>query len=123
MAVQQFKLKKRDTRPVLEVALKDPDGSAHDLSGADSVTLHIRLDDGTTISRAMDIDADPTTGIVTYTWQATDWTNDPGLYPGTHRMEYEVLGPSDARLTFPNGEDGSDPEYDELIITPDIGQA
>lgn len=111
----RFYLKKRDTRPVLQVTLKDPDDTVHDLSGATGAKLHITLEDGTSISKTMVIDADPTTGIVRYTWLSTDWDTG-GLVSGTHRMEYEVLGPSAARLSFPNTEDH------ELVIVDDLGQ-
>lgn len=111
----RFYLKHQDTRPILEVTLLDPDETAHDLTGATDVKLHIILEDGTVLSRDMVIDSDPTTGIVRYTWQATDW--DTGnLVEGTHRMEYEALGPSAARLSVPNWRD------DELVIVDDIGQ-
>lgn len=112
--MSSFYLKNRDTRPVLEVTLKDPDETAHDLTGATGVKLHILLEDGTALSRDMVIDSDPTTGIVRYTWQTTDWTD--ALVAGTHRMEYEVLGPSDARLSFPNWRDH------KLVISSDLGQ-
>ena len=115
-------LKYRDTRPVLEVTLLDPDDSAHDLAGATSVTLHIRLKSGTVLSKAMVIDSDPTTGIVRYTWLAADW-DVGGLVAGIHRMEYEVLGPDDERLTFPNAATLTSASTDRLLITTDIGQA
>jgi hypothetical protein len=109
-----FHLKYRDTRPILEVALLDPDGAAHDLTGATSIKLHIRLRSGTTITRTLTPDADPTKGITRYTWLATDW--DAGnLAIGTHSMEYEVVAGA-SRLTWPN--DG----LDELRIVEDLGQ-
>lgn len=112
----RFYLKHEDTRPILEVTLKDPDDTAHDLSGVTGVKLHIYLEDGSAVvSRDMVIDADPTTGIVRYTWLTTDWAADK-LVEGTHRMEYEVLGPSTARLSFPNWRDH------KLIVSADLGQ-
>jgi len=114
--MSDFYLKQRDTRPILEVALKNPDGTAHDLTGADSVTLNILLSTGVLISRDMEIDSDPTTGLVGYTWLTSDWTD--GLVAGTHLMEYEVLDATgDVRMTFPNY--GSD----NLIVTADLGEA
>lgn len=110
-----FYLKYRDTRPVLEVYLKDPDDTAHDLTGATDARLLILLEGGTALERDMVFDADRTTGIVRYTWLAADW-NAGGLVEGCHPMEYEVLGPAAARLTFPNS------EADELVITTDLGQ-
>ncbi len=113
-----FYLKRGDTRPVLSVALKNPDGSAFDLTGVSSVTLHVKLHDGTTFERAMVVDADPTTGIATYTWVPTDWDTG-GLVVGVsieHRMEYEVLTGT-VRQTFPNS------GYDVLQIAVDIADA
>jgi hypothetical protein len=124
--VAVFHLKYRDTYPVLEVELLNPDGTVHDLGGAFSVTLHIRLSDGSaTLSRAMTIYDSPN-GIVRYAWQTTDWTTgglvvgpSVPLAPGVveHRMEYEVVGPGSNRLTFPNY------GYDTLRIITDFGQA
>lgn len=121
-----FYLKYRDTRPILSASLKEPDGSAYDLTNTDKVYLNITLSDGTEIAKTMTIDpTDKTTGLVTYTWLAADW--DTGglvaspalpLAPGgiEHTMEYEVVGPTTTRLTFPN--DG----HDILRITDDRGQ-
>ncbi len=95
-------LKENDTRPILTVTLLDTDGTAYDLTSADSVTLNILLVNGTKLSRTMDFNADRTTGIVTYTWEAADW-GSAALVPGRHQMEYEVVGPGLINLTFPNG--------------------
>lgn len=108
-----FYLKYRDTRPILEVTLLDTDSAAHDLTGVDSVSLHIRLVDGTEITKAMTV-YDATGGIVRYTWLAADWTSDPVLTTGVHAMEYEVIAGT-ARLTFPNNGN------DQLIVADDIG--
>lgn len=111
-----FKLKGRDTRPTMEVFLLDPDGTAHDLTGSSSWKLHVKIG-GAVFSRDMTPDGDLTSGILRYTWLATDWTTGtPVLVPGTHRMEYEVIGSSGARLTWPN--EG----YDSLVVTADLGQ-
>lgn len=110
-----FYLKRRDTRPVMRVALLNPDGTAHDLTGAGSVTLHVSID-GAVLSRAMVVDPAPATGIVRYTWLDTDWSSTPALDVGRFRMEYEVIAGT-SRLTFPNS------TYDELIVIDDIGQA
>lgn len=126
MAARPFYLKYRDTRPILEVELHDPPpegspegtvGDVHDLTNSVSASLHIALADGVTkLERDMIIDSDPTTGIVRYTWQPSDW--DAGaLVVGAHQMECEVVGLNDARLTFPNR------SYDKLIVWSDIGQA
>ena len=132
-----FNLKYRDTQPVLEVALLNPDLSAVDLTGS-TIKLHIRLADGATrLIRDMVIQGDPLLGIVRYQWIATDWaaasgTTVDGAYPTggligptpivpsygrllEHRMEFEVINGT-SRGTFPN--DG----YDTLTIITDVGQ-
>ena len=114
-----FYLRANDTRDVLEATLLKPDGTAYNLTGATSVTLHIKLASGTTLSRTMTVNPDPATGIVTYTWLAADWTGSPCLAMGTHRMVYEVIGPALARKTFPT----TDEDIDTLEISEDIGQA
>jgi len=112
-----FFLKQRDTRPILEVVLKNPDGSVHDLSGAAGFKLHIWLADGTKISRDMVQQGAPTDGTLRYTWVDTDWnTGNLAVTTGhDHRMEYEVIAGT-VRMTFPNY------GYDALRIIPDIGQ-
>ena len=124
-----FYLKKRDTRPVLEVTLLEPKDNPtdadvpYDLTGATSVNLHILLEDGTALSRVMTADPDQVTnpGKATYTWLSTDWTS--ALVVGEHRMEYEVIGPGTVRLTFPSGRGEGVIEYDTLSIATDFGQA
>jgi hypothetical protein len=133
-----FNLKYRDTRPILEVVLKEPDPGnpgqlrVHDLTGSTGRKLHIWLSDGSKLIRDMAVEGLETAGTLRYVWIATDWDPVSGggtigglvagptipLTPGQieHRMEYEVIGPSGARLTFPN--DG----YDTLRILTDIGQ-
>lgn len=110
-----FYLKYRDTLPVLAVTLYNPDKTIHDLTGATSVLLSIRLASGGRITRAMQIDSPPTLGTIRYQWQASDW-GAGGLTTGAHLMEYEVRGVGDARLTFPNHTSHS------LVVTADIGQ-
>lgn len=117
-----FYIKRRDTRPILEAALKNGDGTAYDLTGAGSVTLHILTAGGTLVSKAMSVYGAPTNGVVRYTFLAADWTDIPAS-PSTlrfgdndHRMEIEVVNGT-LRLTFPN--DG----YDTLRVTDDLGQA
>lgn len=137
-----FYLKYRDTRPVLRVRLLDPPDDAgvrapHDLTGTTNWRLHIHLEDGTKLIRQMAVYGDEADGIVKYEWVSTDWATKSSidadgsyevgglvvgptlpLAPGEreHRMEYEILGPGGARLTFPN--DG----YDTLRILTDVGQ-
>lgn len=137
MAGEIFYLKLRDTRPIFETALKNPDGTAYDLTGSTAWKLHIWLSNGDKLVRTMVKQGLDTAGVLRYTWIATDWdaASSPdvngsyqvgGLIAGPslplspsdveHRMEYEVVGPGTVRLTFPN--DG----YDILRVTSDIGQ-
>lgn len=107
-----FYLKYRDTRPIIEVTLLDPDDAPYDLTNTDNVYLHIYLNNGTTVSKTMSINVDPTTGKASYTWQSTDW-DAGGLVKGRHRMEYEAVTGT-TRLTFPND------SYDTLNVKGDI---
>jgi hypothetical protein len=113
-----FSIKYRDTRPVLEVALKNPDGSAHDLTGTTAWKLHIRLSSSTVMTRDLVKQGLDTAGVLRYTWVSTDW--NAGSLPSVPAhsvkefpMEYEVLAGT-VRLTFPN--DG----YDTLQIRGDL---
>lgn|SRR5512139_683067 len=112
-----FYLKRRDTLPVLQVTLLKPDDTAFPLDGIISVTMHVHLASGNLLSRVMTIASDLASGIVTYAWLATDWTGDPSLVAGTHRMEFEARGPGTERLTFPNS------GFDFLRCIDDLGQA
>ena len=102
-----FTLKHGDTNPYLEVALKNPDGSNHDLTGSTSYKLHVRLPSGTTWTRDMVKQGVDAAGTLRYTWAAADW--DVGNLPAprspyhSHQlpMEYEVIGGT-SRMTFPN---------------------
>lgn len=113
-----FSIKEGDTLPVLEVALLDPDGSAHDLTGVTSVKLIVRSSPTTTFEKTMTVH-DAEAGLVRYAWQPTDWTDSSilNVEAGLSReleMEYEVVSGSN-KMTFPtNG-------YDTLHIRGDLG--
>lgn len=116
-----FYLKKGDTRPVLEVALKNADGSAFDLTSA-TIKLLIELNNGTKLSRPMGIEGDPTDGVARYAWVAADWEADnlivgpsPPFTPQDvdHKMEYEVTQGTLIQ-TFPNN------GWDNLRIFQDL---
>jgi hypothetical protein len=128
-----FLLKYRDTLPALQVVLKNPDGTVHNLTGSTAWKLHVWLNDGTKLTRGMTKIGADIDGTLRYTWAATDWDAGTGgppftagglilgpdlpLAPGIreHWMEYEVIGGT-SRLTFPNG------GYDTLRVYTDIGQ-
>lgn len=115
-----FSIKHGDTRPLLEVALKNPDGTVHDLTGSTAWRLHIRITSATMLTRDMTVEGAPTLGVLRYAWQASDW--DAGQLPAPAalysavecEMEYEVTGGS-STLTFPNA------SFDTLRITKDLG--
>ena len=123
-----FYLNENDTRPVLSVTLIDTDNTSFDLTNVDTVYLHITRPDGVKISgKTMTMaGGGDTTGVVTYIWLAADWNATTGLVVGPNipltggaveaYMNYETVGPTTARLTFPN--DGT---YDTLRIAADIG--
>jgi len=129
MAGQVFYLKARDTLPIFEVVLKNPDDTVHDLTGTTGWKLHIRIGGTTTrLVRTMVKQGADTLGTLRYTFIATDWAvassadtdgsfQVGGLVVGSHRIEYEVVGAGAARLTFPN--DG----FDTFQITTDVGQS
>lgn len=114
-----FTLKVRDTRPILEVVLRNPDGTVHDLTGTTDWKLHIRISPNLVITRTMVKQGADTLGTLRYTWLPTDW--DAGNLPAYVRayqpkhleMEYEVISGTD-KLTFPNS------GYDLLKIIGDV---
>lgn len=129
-----FYLKRRDIRPVMVATLYKPDGTIQDITGK-TVKIHVKLStgtllgysderlalpgalgSGTVLTRDGQLSATPTDGTVSYTWLDTDWGTGM-LVTGGHRMEFEVLGPSTERLTFPNG------GYDVLRVIDDLGQS
>jgi len=119
-----FTLKANDTRPILEVALLNPDGSAHDLTGSTSWKLHIRITPSVTLTRDLVKQGLDTAGVLRYTWLDTDWApivpTDPKLpvpmsayHAVTLPMEYEISAGT-SRLTFPNS------GHDTLKILGDL---
>jgi len=112
--VNTFVLKRGDTLPILEVVLKNPDGSVHDLTGSTDWKLHVKLATGAVVTRTMTKQGADVLGTLRYVWVAADW-NAGGLVGNLfdHHMEYEVIAGTN-RLTFPN--DG----YDVLRILPDL---
>lgn len=120
-----FTLKRGDTRPILEVALLNPDGTAHSLAGTTAWKLHVRLSPTSIFTRDMVKEGADAAGLLRYTWVASDWAHDPANTPPglptpvrlTHprdlEMEYEVISNAE-RLTFPSG------GYDRLHIIGDV---
>lgn len=93
-----FFLKKGDTEPAFERTLEDVDGTEVNLSGASVVFLmRKRGETATVVDAAADIDADPSSGLVSYAWAAGD-TDTPGDYDA----EFEVTFDGGGVQTFPN---------------------
>lgn len=107
-----FVLKEGDTMPALEVALRNPDGSPHNLAGSTGWKLHVRTCQGATITRDMTKVGADADGVLRYQWLASDWGAGKLVVSHetrAHQMEYEVLTSGDS-MTFPNG------GYDELRV-------
>ena len=114
-----FYLKRGDTRPILEVQLKNPDGTIHDLTGSTDWRLNIYVADHVMTRLMTKVDPD-TAGLLRYAWLTTDWGPGglPALAPAKekqYRMEYEVLS-GGHRMTFPND------RFDYLQLTGDLDQ-
>jgi hypothetical protein len=117
--VGTFYLKRGDTRPVLEVQLKNPDGSVHDLTGSTAWRLHVYVAQTVVFTREMTKQGADTLGTLRYAWQPADWAELPTPAPADRiglAMEFEVEGGSGHRLTFPNG------GFDTLQILGDVDQ-
>lgn len=114
-----FTLKRGDTRPILEVALKNPDGSAHDLTGSTAWKLHIYVTSTNVVTRDLVKQGPDANGVLRYVWVDADWGSAVDQIPSTgseireYRMEYEVFGGS-SRMTFPNS------SFDTLRIRKDL---
>ena len=117
-----FEITRGDTLPILEVQLTH-NGEAYNASGSSEQNLYVLLDDGATYLQRSFTPELLASGIVHYQFQESDWTVGSGgsgtkddpytiggvvvsrFAPGTigtahHRMEYEVVGPSNYRVTF-----------------------
>jgi hypothetical protein len=99
-------MKVGDLLPVLEATLQDPAGAAVDLT---QVTTVVFAMDGVTLAGTAAVDADPTTGIVRYTWAGAD-TATAGEYYG------------EFKLTWSGGEEQTIPAsgYVLIRITEDL---
>lgn len=90
-----FYIKEDDTSPRLQVALKNPDGTA---TGLNDTTVRIRIAKARGGANILDAEAsidDATGGVVSY--QFSD-----GLDEGRYRVEFEVDFGAAETETFPN---------------------
>lgn len=85
-----------DTAPALRVTLANAEGP-QDLTGASVVMRLKRSDSGTVTEIAMDLAADPTTGVVTHVWNPAE-TVDVISY----KVEFVVTFANATVETFPN---------------------
>lgn len=105
-----FSIKQNDTLPVIQSVLEDASGPI-DLTSCTIKFLMRNMDGtGTPLSAVATIDADPTTGIVSYQWRAADT-----VIAGEYRGEFEVTDTDSNKLTYPS--DG----YIYITILPDLG--
>lgn len=93
-------LKKGDTEPAFFRELSDVDDSVVNLTGATArFLMRKRGESASVIDAEADIGADPTLGIVSYSWAEGD-TDEPGDYDA----EFEVTFDGGGVQTFPNAD-------------------
>jgi hypothetical protein len=91
-----FIIKQNDTSPAIQATLKDANGSAIDLTGAD-VVMHMKSVNGVLkVSEEMTI-VDADTGVVKYDWVTGDTDT-----VGTYYVEFQVTYADLTIETFPN---------------------
>lgn len=98
-----FYLKTGDLAPPITVALKYDDGSAVDLSDADSVVFRMKrhgTEVGLVEADAV-IDNDPTTGKAEYAFQSGE-TDEAGNYDGEFSVVWGAGAPVPGPQTFPS---------------------
>jgi hypothetical protein len=72
MSAQQIHFVIFDTAPPLRATLANADGP-QDLTATQSVIMRLKPNTGDPVLEiAMDVDADPTTGVVTHAWQTAE---------------------------------------------------
>ena len=91
-----FIIKQNDTSPAIQATLKDANGSAIDLTGAD-VVMHMKSVNGVLkVSEEMTI-VDAANGVVKYDWVTGDTDT-----VGTYYVEFQVTYADLTIETFPN---------------------
>lgn len=105
-----FYIKQNDTAPALEAVLTDSQGRARSLAQASTVKFHMSTETGNNvISGATGTIVNADKGIVLYTWQSGD-TSDDGSYKAEFEVEY-----NDGKIeTFPNS------SYIKVIIKSEL---
>lgn len=112
-----FNIKRGDTTPPIESELQDNDGQPVDLTGA-SVRFLMKPRGGPTLTvdGAADVDADPTTGRVSYSWVGpVGVTLGDTDEAGEYAAEWEVTFADGSVQTFPNS------TYLNVLVKRDLG--
>lgn len=96
MSASPIHLMVGDTAPPLRVTLSNADGP-QDLTGA-SVVMRLKPNTGDPVLEVdMDIDGDPTTGVVTHSWEPSETA-----VALRYTAEFVVTFADDTVQTFPN---------------------
>lgn len=107
--VTDYVIKTGDRAPNITATCKDGSGNVVDLTGATARFVMINNETGVVKVAAAATISNPTGGVVTYAWEATD-TDTAGLYDG----EFEVTFSGGIVQTFPND------RQIVILITPDL---
>lgn len=91
-----YTIKAGVTSKLLSLTLREADGTASDLTNAATTTLRVWYADGDVAEFEMEVDADPTTGVVTYAWQ-----NGETDKIGVHRCEVVIVDADDLVSKWP----------------------
>lgn len=106
---EDFYIKQGDTAPALRATLKDPAGTAVDLTGA-TVKFSLRTASGTVLVNKQSVTiVTAGSGVVEYAWQAGDTDT-----AGTLLAEFEVTYSDSTVETFPND------SYTRVIVARQI---
>lgn len=95
--IDEFRIKKGDTRPALEAILRGSDDDPRDLTNATGVDFHLVDSEGNVLVNSVATIVDASEGLVQYEWSDGD-TDDIGL----HRAEFDVSYDDGSSETFPN---------------------
>ena len=106
-----FSIKRNDRLPVLDIYLKNPDGTAYNLTGATvKLLMAVPATGVLKVNAAMTVIGDPTLGRVQYAWGATD-TDTAGSFVA----EVEVTSAGGLKQTFPTE------DYFYVNVVSDLG--
>lgn len=102
-------VKKRDRRYLKWRVINPETGGIQDLTGSTAKLLvREQYSEEDVVGYPMEIDGDPTQGVVQYWYDGT-------IVPGTYDLEVEVTSPAGSIITSPT--EG----YNTLLVEPDLG--